>query len=559
MNKSRKGFDKAQRKRQEILSVLRDSLLSVSSKLPPFGSKLGSINGCQAADVVVCHRVVNKFEEPKATDAATRREESIRSMLNRDVVPNINWSSDYLRMAKARLNVWWRGFKPSYRFRAPSGASARPFGDEQDIAVKLTELDNWEISPQLVEYATQIVWSNHALKRIVRQRFRERYPYLELNEHFRRKVGVNGYKIFKEMFKCLLTYNSVSRVETVPKDNNEDRVITCEPLWDMICQLSFMADMRDHMRTRLGYDVNTRGDLHKTLIPHDVATIDLSKASDFVSWELIRNVWPENMVRFLTILRPEVLFAQLGTEEVYHSLHMFAPMGTGVTFDVMTFSLLALLRGDKSASVFGDDIIVKQEYVNEALQAIEDAGLVVNRAKSFFKGSFRESCGGMYHDDTGYIVSYDIRWPETVVDVVTTINKLSLILAAKQVSFEVEGILARARDDLATTMPRDVFAARSLELSSSCVTGFNIRRPPHGAGVAIGVNWHRPCTFHRAFHVENQKSRLQVEPMTSLAMLLFTGTRVKPVRQKTRIVQRWVETWSETPIQSCIVSPITFM
>lgn len=537
---------------------MRDSLLSASSNLPPFGSELGSINGSKAADTIVIHRIVNKFEVPNGTDKQLRRDNSIAEMLSRDCVPSINWRSDYLRMAKARLSVWWQGFKPSYRFRAPSGASAKPFGDEQDIAIKLSEIDNWEISPSLVEYATQIAWSNHALKRLVRARFREQYPYLTMNEHYRLKVGINGFRIFKEMFKSLLTYNSVSRVETVPKNNEEDRVITCEPLWDMICQLSYMADMRAHARKRLGYDVNTRGDLHKTLLPHKIATIDLRKASDFVSWELVRGLWPEHMLKHLSRLRPQTLIAELKGEEVYHHLHMFAPMGTGVTFDVMTFTLLALLRGDKSASVFGDDIIVKQSYGEQAMQAIKDAGLIVNIKKSFLQGSFRESCGGMYHDDTGYIVSYDIEWPETVVDVVTTINKLSLIIAAKQVSFEVEGILLNARNELLATMSRDVFAARTLELSSSCVTGFNVVRPPFGLARVVGVNWKRPCTFHRAYHVENLPSRLKVEEVTSLAMLLFTGTQVNPVRQKTRIVQRWVETWSEATLNECNATPLTF-
>lgn len=531
--------------RLAALTCLHSRLSEYVHNLPPFGSKLGLVNGVTAADIVVTHRILNKFEVPVKGHAADRRHKSILSMLARDSETKyVEWSNDDLRMARARLSVWFTGFKRSYRFVPPSGASALPNGREENIFVKLMEQKNWEVSPDLFDYAFNIVWNNHALKRLVRSRFRERFPYMSMNEQFREKHGHNGYAIFREQFRCLVSYNAVARVETVPKDNSEDRVITCEPLWSMICQLSWMRDVREHIRRKLGYDINTRADLHKTLLPHAVATIDLSKASDFVTWDLVRNLWPANLVGQLAALRPSVIsYEHEGTTE-YHPLQMYAPMGNGTTFDVMTVTLLAMLRFDKSASVFGDDIIVKQCHVQRARMALNAAGLVVNQEKSFFHGSFRESCGGMYHDEIGYIVSYDIKYPETICDAIAICNKLGLILKAGQISFEVAGIIEEARNSLLGTLPRVVFANRPLELTADAVTGLSCPIRLHMRNAELRETLQRDVAVHTAYHVRNKPSQVKLdEAMTTFARL-FTLLPVRLERNEQTVVSEVVDTWS---------------
>lgn len=527
------------------LTSLRNRLSEYVHNLPPFGSKLGLVNGVTAADIVVSHRIVNKFQVPTQGNAAARRQKSIESMLARDAEGKyVDWSNDDLRMARARLAVWFTGFKRSYKFVPPSGASARPNSREENVFVKLMEQKNWEVSPELFDYAFNIVWNNHALKRMVRARFRERYPYLSMNEAFREKHGRNGYAIFREQFRCLVSFNCVARVETVPKDNSEDRVITCEPLWSMICQLSWMRDVREHIRHKLGYDINTRADLHKTLLPHAVATIDLSKASDFVTWELVRNLWPEGLVKQLGALRPSVISYEHEGETKYHPLTMYAPMGNGTTFDVMTLTLLAMLRFDRSASVFGDDIIVKATSVERARAVISAAGLVVNVDKSFFTGRFRESCGGMYHDDLGYIVSYDIKYPETICDVIAICNKLGLIIQAGQISFELQGVLEEARNSLLGTLPRVVFAGRPLELTSSCVTGVSAPVKFHTSNDELRGMLQRDVAVHTAYHVVNKPSKVHLDPAMELLARLFTLLPIRLERNESMVVQRTVDTWS---------------
>lgn len=567
MARSPKGNDVRRRKRHELLSqFVKDcEEYKRTNNLPPFGAVLGTVSGRQATEVVVLHRILNKYEVPSAAREKERREESIRAMLDADEGSRpLNLTSDATRMCRARLNYWFSGFRPSYRFAAPTGASARPTGDIQDILHKLSDLENWEVSPDLLRYAGTIAYRNHALKRLVRARFRERYPYLHMQTVFRSKHGANGFEIFQEMFKSLVTLNGVSRVATVPKNNETDRVITCEPLWNMICQLSFMSDIRRHMKDKLGYDIETRGDLHKTLLTQsDIATIDLRRASDYLLWEWVRQNWPAHMVKYLSVLRPSVFCASLGDDEVYHLPRMFAPMGSGVTFDVMTFSLLAMLRFDRSATVFGDDIIVKTESVPQALKCLEDMGMQVNSDKSFFGGSFRESCGGMYHDEVGFIESYDISYPTDGLDWIVHANKIARIVKAKQVSFELEGIFLRYLNQLHSTFPRVAFeGTREVSLDDRFLTGISTFVPP-GRNVSF---WEPPRGRHKLWMLvagywqrdlrvitETRRVSLPVgsdpDPHTEIAMFLYRGV-VKPVRTKTKLVRSEVCSFSLAPLRS---------
>jgi hypothetical protein len=91
-------------------------------------------------------------------------------------------------------------------------------------------------------------------------------------------------------------------------------------------------------------------------------------------------------------------------------------MGSAVCFPVeaMVFSAIVLigierqLRRHLSRSellalpgrvrVYGDDIIVPEDYALSVTGALEDFGLKVNHRKSFWTGRFRESCGKEFYD-----------------------------------------------------------------------------------------------------------------------------------------------------------------
>jgi hypothetical protein len=53
---------------------------------------------------------------------------------------------------------------------------------------------------------------------------------------------------------------------------------------------------------------------------------------------------------------------------------------------------------DNPVYVYGDDIIVRSDFADTAIQVLESVGLRVNTNKSFVHSLFRESCGGEYYN-----------------------------------------------------------------------------------------------------------------------------------------------------------------
>jgi nitrogen fixation-related uncharacterized protein len=163
-----------------------------------------------------------------------------------------------------------------------------------------------------------------------------------------------------------------------------------------------------------------------------VDTIDLSSASDSVSWGLIKRVVPPKVRYYLQATRTREV--ELPNGQI-RSLRKFAPMGSALCFPtqciiyagiVITASLLwgikvGRLKGignpylsfQKLSSgrlggsldalepfyVYGDDIICDSRVtpiVNDILRAL---GFSVNVEKSFAgRSPFRESCGGFFYN-----------------------------------------------------------------------------------------------------------------------------------------------------------------
>jgi hypothetical protein len=81
-------------------------------------------------------------------------------------------------------------------------------------------------------------------------------------------------------------------------------------------------------------------------------------------------------------------------------------MGSACTFPVEALFFWGLLRGniDTDVWVYGDDIIIDRDYVEDAISILESVGLKVNVQKSCYKTHFCESCGEEYFH--GYSVGY---------------------------------------------------------------------------------------------------------------------------------------------------------
>jgi len=200
-----------------------------------------------------------------------------------------------------------------------------------------------------------------------------------------------------------------SRYITVPKTWKKLRGISAEPTELQFWQQGVLRRI-DHM-FRHDKWWSQRINLHSQQRSRDLAlygsksgelaTVDLSAASDSVSLQLVRDLFGNTLLgRWL-----------LGTRSVFTEcegrtirISKFAPMGSACCFPVecMVFCLaaeVAVLRTRKPSvktrqvCVFGDDIIVPSYAVHELFEILNRLGFEVNTEKSFWSGDFREACG----------------------------------------------------------------------------------------------------------------------------------------------------------------------
>ena len=186
----------------------------------------------------------------------------------------------------------------------------------------------------------------------------------------------------------------------VPKTAKTDRAICTEPLLNSFVQLGIGKKLRSRLR-RAGCDTTdqTRNQMLSRIgsIRGDLATIDLSSASDLISIAVVFNILPEPWFDLLSLCRSPC-YTYEGT---FREFEKFSSMGNGYTFELETLIFLCLARStctflglpSKDVNVFGDDIIVPTEAYELLCSTLECCGFLVNHAKSFSSGPFRESCG----------------------------------------------------------------------------------------------------------------------------------------------------------------------
>jgi hypothetical protein len=205
-----------------------------------------------------------------------------------------------------------------------------------------------------------------------------------------------------------------SRMSFVPKTNDESRSIATEPLLNMF----FQKGLANILERRLGshYGINLSDQQHKNRdlakrgsIDGSLATIDLSSASDTISYRLAKLLIPETMFPYFDALRCKHTVVRGGMQV---ELHMISTMGNAFTFPLQTLIFSSIVRA--CASVFdipisfrandpnsnwgvnGDDIIVPTKLARIVSHYLHLFGFMVNKLKSFDEGWFRESCGGDY-------------------------------------------------------------------------------------------------------------------------------------------------------------------
>jgi len=245
-----------------------------------------------------------------------------------------------------------------------------------------------------------------------------------------------------------------SRLKFVPKDWKTTRSICMEPIIFQWAQqgvrLWYEAHLsksvlRDHVfihDQRMNQEASMYGSRESTM-----DTIDLSSASDSVSWDLVKTIFPAKVLRHLAATRTRVV--ELPSGETLQ-IAKFAPMGSALCFPVQStiYSAIVLmvsiaqafgrdwrapgaldgidlwaahktvfaqgLYADQSNRYlpfrcYGDDIACDKRATSNVIEALSALGFSVNVGKSFTgQSAFRESCG-LYHFDGNDVTPYMLK------------------------------------------------------------------------------------------------------------------------------------------------------
>lgn len=208
----------------------------------------------------------------------------------------------------------------------------------------------------------------------------------------------------------------VLHVTAVPKDAVKKRLICPDDTTNIYYQSMISKGMERIFSHNPRWGINLRDqslsqrlclDSTKT---RDYATIDMSEASDRVSWILVKQLLKSTTIyRYLVATRAKhYTFDKKGTETVenIHNFGCFAPMGARTCFpmECYIFSLVCryaqvVQNSRRPFRVYGDDLIVPSDIYNTVLQVLETLGMKVNTEKTFAPGSlFLESCGMEAYD-----------------------------------------------------------------------------------------------------------------------------------------------------------------
>ena len=216
---------------------------------------------------------------------------------------------------------------------------------------------------------------------------------------------------FDQYFDLDYEFSGTAKALAVPKDSRGPRLISSEPSEFMTYQQALKNALVPHIENHCitsGRVNFTRQSINRDLAlsaSHDqrYATLDLEKASDLVSMMHVDLLFEGTSIHnYLMNSRSETTELPDGRTV---PLNKFAPMGSALCFPIEALVFFSLIVGErmsrgaplkeaaKHVYVYGDDIIIETEHVPSAIEALELAGLRINKGKSCFTGKFRESCG----------------------------------------------------------------------------------------------------------------------------------------------------------------------
>lgn len=217
------------------------------------------------------------------------------------------------------------------------------------------------------------------------------------------------------------SYEPASRLISVWKTFTKPRLIAAEPsehqwcqqnCWHYFCERSRASWIgrcvlfRDQSRNQ---KLCVRGSRDGSL-----ATVDLSAASDRVTCHIVGQYFRGNppLVLALQSTRTRFIDQDICNEvDARVALRKFSTMGSACTFPVQSLIFFGICLAvvatkrrlqasptnirflARDVAVFGDDIIIPSDSRELLFETLELLHFKVNKAKSFWTGQFRESCG----------------------------------------------------------------------------------------------------------------------------------------------------------------------
>jgi hypothetical protein len=212
------------------------------------------------------------------------------------------------------------------------------------------------------------------------------------------------------------------RVISVPKTLKTRRIIAIEPVAMQYMQQALMSQLVPRLESDklvgplIGFSdqLPNREMAREGSLKGNLATLDLSSASDLVSNQLVRRAFRRFPHFGEGIQATRSRKADVPGHGVIR-LAKFASMGSALCFPIeaMVFLTIVLMGIEDSTGmpldrrsitklhgqvrVYGDDIIIPIDSVRPVIDLLEAYGFLVGLDKSFWNGQFRESCGGDYY------------------------------------------------------------------------------------------------------------------------------------------------------------------
>lgn len=193
---------------------------------------------------------------------------------------------------------------------------------------------------------------------------------------------------------------SGSKLSFVPKNAKTDRPICIEPLYNSYVQSGIGNAIRKRLlKSGCNLKDQTRNQELARLgsLDGSLATVDLSNASDTISYMVVLNLLPLPWFSLLDLARSPSFTYEGRT----YPLEKISSMGNGFTFELESLIFLSLARAvcqvlhlpQGQVNTYGDDIIIPTAGYELLSEVLTSLGFSVNQEKSFRTGPFRESCG----------------------------------------------------------------------------------------------------------------------------------------------------------------------